>query len=131
MNTSPLVLIIDDESSIVEMMSIVLTDEGYRVATANNGEEALEWLSSNQPDMILLDLLMPIMDGATFWENLSKQVVRPPVILVAAHPRIDEIAGELRFDGYLRKPFEIADLLSLVEQNLEDRSGNEKSPPIN
>src|SRR5690242_2289106 len=101
MNTSPLVLIIDDESSIVEMMSIVLTDEGYRVATATNGEEALEWLSSNRPDLILLDLLMPIMDGATFWENLSVQTDRPPVILVAAHPNIEEIADKLRFDGYL------------------------------
>ncbi len=111
------VLIVDDDPDIREVLSDLLTTEGFSVASASNGERALTWLkSSGRPNVILLDLMMPVMNGKTFrHEQLQDTTLAElPVVVMSASENLQGLDGE--FDGLARlpKPLEVDDLLSVL-----------------
>ena len=109
------VLVVEDDLEIREFVAMVLAAEGYRVATANNGQVALDELGRGPFDLILLDMRMPVMDGWSFARVYrdSGGPHAPIVVLTAAHDAADR-AKQVHADGYLGKPFEIEDLLAVV-----------------
>lgn len=113
------VLVVDDDIDIREIVGDVLTDAGYSVVTASNGLDAIEHLSRIAPALILLDLNMPIMDGAEFRRRqLSDATMAfiPTVIMSAVH-RMEERVAELRADAVLAKPVNLRLLLETVARH--------------
>ncbi len=111
------VLVVDDDEAISEFVSWVLVDEGHEVATAANGAIALKVAEQVRPDLILLDMRMPVMDGWEFARAYrdGRRRVAPIVVVTAAQDaalRAREVAAE----GYLGKPFDIDDLIAAVER---------------
>ncbi len=111
------VLVVDDDAGIREFIDMVLSDEGYEVATASHGAAALEIIDRRPPSIILLDMRMPIMDGWAF-ARAYRQRPGPhaPIIVVTAARDVAERAAQIDAEGVLPKPFRLAELLSVVEQ---------------
>jgi DNA-binding response OmpR family regulator len=112
------VLIVDDEADIRDAVSELLSDEGYEVLGASDGDEALEKARAFHPSLVLLDLMMPGMNG---WEFRARQKGDPelasiPVVVVSA---LGRVAG-LDAAAYLEKPFEVDDLLTAVRAHAAD-----------
>jgi two-component system, chemotaxis family, chemotaxis protein CheY len=113
------VLVIDDDDELAEVLRQALRESGYAVATVRHGAAALDLIGQIQPDLILLDLRMPIMDGWSFitqYRRSGKWNGR--IVLVSGHPDVREISQRLRADAYVGKPFELTQLLSTVQQQL-------------
>jgi DNA-binding response OmpR family regulator len=111
------VLVVDDRAEIRELIALTLSAEGYRVRGAEDGMAALLSLMSESPDVILLDLNMPIMDGwefARIYRTLSLE--QAPLVIMSATCDGRAAATELQADGYVAKPFELDDLLSAVRE---------------
>jgi two-component system response regulator PrrA len=100
----PNVLIIDDDTALVRMLRLTLRDGGFDVASASNGREALESVSEHEPDVIVLDLQMPVMDGRTFFHELRSRGFDVPVLILSANDG-RRAQRELNAEGYLDKPF--------------------------
>jgi CheY-like chemotaxis protein len=116
-NPKPTILIVDDDPAIRKMLAEVLTLDGYPYETATNGQEALEALGKSGPRLILLDLLMPVLDGRGVMNELraSPEVrARHRVVLVSANDRL-EAARDLEPDSMLAKPFTADQLLNIIE----------------
>jgi CheY-like chemotaxis protein len=114
------ILIVDDDPSIVQMLSEVLTDEGYEVVTATQSLRAFDRAKEAHPDLILMDIMMPYLDGLDQIKLLSldddlKDV--PIIVITAKAHALDDIGDlrALRIVDYLYKPFEISDLLRKIE----------------
>jgi len=118
------ILIADDDENIRITMGSLLSLEGYEVITAENGEETLEMIRTGDPDLLILDLMMPEMDGASVAHDLSSRVSgkRIPIIIVSGlvledtGKQFDTASGNVKF---LKKPFEITELLALVNESLK------------
>ena len=110
------VLVVDDEDAIRAVVSEVLADEGYDVQTARNGREAVDLVRDWRPDLIVLDLMMPIMDGRRFLEACRRQCLcrDVPIILMSAGRRASELSG-LSVQAFIAKPFDLDDLLATVQ----------------
>ena len=114
--TEPLtILVVDDDSSLRRMLKLTLKQEGFRVCTAVDGEQALEELDRCAPDIIVLDLQMPVMDGRTFYRALREMGRKTPVLIVSADGAASA-AQELNADDYLAKPFSPDVLMAKVVQ---------------
>jgi len=110
-----LVLVVDDDPDILQTLALCLSTEGYRVLMAANGQEALHVLDRERPDCILLDLMMPVMDGWQFvaeMENRGKRNV--PLLILSADRSVQGHASKLRADDFLAKPFDLDELLVKV-----------------
>ena len=119
------VLLVEDEFGIADVLASVLEDEGYRVVTAGNGRRGLEHLAEVKPDLVVLDFMMPVMDGAAMGRAIRGDPAHDgiPIIMMSA---LSETAVRAHFDGYtafIRKPFRIPWLLDLVARTLDDGSG--------
>jgi len=116
--TEPSVLVVDDDPSIRLMLKEVLRDEGYTVSVAANGREALAQLEHDRPDLILLDLMMPEMDGRQFCHAIAPRQQSPeervPVMVLTADRASREEVRSLGVDGYVTKPFDLDKLLDEV-----------------
>ena len=116
--TEPSVLVVDDDPSIRLMLKEVLRDEGYTVSVAANGREALAQLEHDRPDLILLDLMMPEMDGRQFCREIAPRQQSPeervPVMVLTADRASREEVRSLGVDGYVTKPFDLDKLLDEV-----------------
>ena len=113
------VLVVDDEESIRATVAEVLKDEGYVVVTAQNGLAALEFVRLSRPDGIVLDLMMPVLDGWGFLEACRQEELcaKTPVVVMSAYGKLAEAArSELRVDRFLAKPFDLAELIEAVEE---------------
>ena len=113
----PTVLIVDDDEGIRKMLVEMLSLEGYATETANNGREALELLAHGGPRIVLLDLLMPEVDGRGVVERLSANPAerrKHKIILVSA-THVLATAADVQAEGRLAKPFTLDDLLSVLE----------------
>ena len=113
------VLVIDDDDELVEVIRQVLRDAGYSVATVRHGAAALELTKHIAPDLILLDLSMPVMDGWSFvrqYRRTAKKGAR--IVLLTANSAAADIARTLEADGYIVKPFSIDDLVATVAREL-------------
>jgi len=107
------VLVVDDDPDILDALSEILEVEGYRVQRARNGREALQRLEQELPDLVLLDLMMPVMDGWEFARSLDPGA-RPPIIVLSADRNVSAKAKEIGALGWLAKPFELSELLAAV-----------------
>ncbi len=112
---APLVLVVDDDPDILEAICDILGTESYRVARAKNGLEALQQVEAERPDVILLDLMMPVMDGVTFAHALRQRpkVSDVPILVISADGNPAR-AASVQARGYLAKPFDIDALLEHV-----------------
>ena len=128
------VLIVDDEEHIVELLQFNLVNAGYKVITANNGLEALKKVKENKPDLLLLDLMLPGMDGLDVCKEIKrdKETSKTSIIMLTAKSEeLDKILGlELGADDYITKPFSIRELLARVKAVLRRSSSDEISEEI-
>lgn len=110
------VLVVDDDPDMQEVMALTLEAGDYQVSRASNGLEALEQVEREMPDVILLDMRMPVMDGWTFAEELRKRHGHQvPILVCTAAEDAQQRAREVDAVGCLSKPFELDELLRLVE----------------
>ncbi len=116
-------LVVDDDPDILEALSEILEAEGFEIRRARNGKEALERLSPEPPQLILLDLMMPIMDGWEFAQRMKQlpDVSHLPIIVLSADRNVSNKATGIGAVGYLAKPFELNDLLDMVRRALDAR----------
>jgi two-component system chemotaxis response regulator CheY len=113
------ILIVDDDESIRQIVRICLTDEGYEVYEAANGQVALNTLRKLTPNLILLDLRMPVMDGWEFARAYEKMPgPRAPVVAFVAALNAEQDCADLDAAGILAKPFDLDDLLGAVRKML-------------
>ena len=107
------ILVCDDEKDIVSALRIYLTAEGYRVYEAGNGREALEYLAKEDIHLVLMDIMMPEMDGFTLLEKLDANKKIPTIILSARGEEVDKLTGfDKGIDDYLCKPFSPKELVA-------------------
>lgn len=110
------VLIVEDESNIRELLRMYLEQEGYVTEMAQNGAEGLRVFKRVHPDLVLLDLMMPIMDGTQMIKELRTFSKTPVIMLTAKGEMLDKIAGlELGADDYITKPFEMREVMARVK----------------
>lgn len=110
-----LILVVDDEARMVRFIQLNLEHDGFRVITAYNGREALEQVRSQLPNLILLDVMMPDLDGFDVLERIREQSAVPVIMLTAKGEEDDRVRGlELGADDYVTKPFSPRELVSRV-----------------
>ena len=115
MGTQPLVLVADDEPRITKLVSIALSEEGFRVVTANGGEEAILKAEEVRPDIVLLDIVMPDLDGIEVMRQLRERRPVPVILLTARGSTADKAKGlDLGADDYIAKPFHPDELAARV-----------------
>jgi len=112
------VLVVDDDASIRELLSTVLEDDGYEVVPAANGEDALAVCARWRPDVIVLDLMMPVMDGWTFAKRLRERDDIPIVVLSAAND-LERHAKSVGAADVIGKPFDLDQLIPTVARAAE------------
>lgn len=108
------VLIVDDDPEIRECIQRILEEEGYDVRTAENGQRALDRIEEQRPDVVLLDLNMPVMSGWQLQQRLREQELRIPLIFMTAATNARAEAERHHADGFLPKPFELNHLVQTV-----------------
>ena len=114
--SNKLVLIVDDKFSVTRLVSDYLTSKGYRTITAWDGNQALTEARINPPDIILLDIMMPHMDGLEFIKTFRKESNTPIILLTAKIEETDKVVGlGLGADDYVTKPFGMAELVARIE----------------
>jgi two-component system, OmpR family, KDP operon response regulator KdpE len=115
MSQTKTILVVDDEPRYVRLVEVNLTTEGYTVETAGNGQQAVEAVAAKQPDLLLLDVMMPIMDGFTACERIREFSTLPIIILTAKGEERDRVRGlDAGADDYIVKPFSAQELLARV-----------------
>ncbi len=125
------ILVVDDEKNIVQLARLYLTNDGFRVETASDGKQALERARSVRPDLIVLDIMMPEMDGLTVCRELRKTSNVPVIILTARGDDIDRIVGlEIGADDYMAKPFNPRELVARVKAVLRRAQGEREVPEV-
>ena len=122
------IMVVDDEKRLVSLVESYLNQAGYQVATAFNGREALEVAARENPDLIILDLMMPIMDGHEFIETYRRDHTTPIILLTARVEEEEHVIGlDLGADDYVTKPFRPRELMARVRAVLR-RSGQIEPP---
>ncbi len=117
MTTPRRVLVVDDDASIRQFLQMVLADRGYDVVTAEHGQQALEAIQHSPPDLVLLDMRMPVMDGWAFAAAYrERHEPRAPVVVLTAARDAAQYAGEVQAAAFLAKPFDLKSLLRLIAE---------------
>ena len=118
-NNQKTILIVDDEQPIVDILVYNLKKEGYNTLEANDGVTAVDMALSEHPDLILLDIMLPRMDGLTVCKKIRTKLNIPILMLTAKDEEIDKILGlELGADDYITKPFSVRELMARIKANL-------------
>ena len=114
------ILIVDDEKPIVEILTYNLQKEGYETIEAYDGEQAITLALTKKPDLILLDIMLPKVDGLTVCKRIRHTLSNVPILILSAKDEeIDKILGlELGADDYITKPFSVRELMARVKANL-------------
>ena len=116
MNTKQRILIADDDGNIAELISLYLTKEGYEVRKAADGREALQLVNSFNPNLLILDIMMPELDGYEVCREVRKTSQVPIIMLTAKGETFDKVLGlELGADDYMVKPFDTKELIARVK----------------
>lgn len=118
-----LILIVDDEKPIVDILKFNLTKDGYKTIEAYDGKNGLELALTKNPDLILLDVMLPELDGFSVLKEIRKKSQVPVLLLTAREDEVDKVLGlELGADDYITKPYSVRELTARVKANLR-RSG--------
>ena len=121
------ILIVDDEKPIVDILVYNLQKEGYNTLEANDGEEAINIAFDKKPDLILLDIMLPKVDGLTVCKKIRNSFNMPIIMISAKDEEIDKILGlELGADDYITKPFSVRELVARVKANLRKAEASVK-----
>jgi two-component system, OmpR family, response regulator VicR len=124
------ILIVDDEKNIVDILKFNLKKEGFTTIEAYDGEQAIEMALAEKPDLILLDVMLPKMDGFTVCRKLRQSISTPILMLTAKEEEVDKVLGlELGADDYITKPFSQRELMARVKSNIR-RSSLEENDAI-
>jgi len=112
-------MVVDDEPGIRGVLTALLGDEGYEVVTANDGRHALELLANDRPDLLMVDLMMPGLDGGQMLKQMKSElgIEGIPVILMSAAPRLAGAQAPDAFESavWMSKPFDVDGVLSTIE----------------
>jgi DNA-binding response OmpR family regulator len=109
------ILLVDDDAALLEVMTIVLSSEGYRVVTATDGAEALREVERNRLDLVVLDVMLPRISGFEVLKKIREKSDVPVVMLTAKGQSVDKVVGlELGADDYITKPFDTKELLARI-----------------
>jgi DNA-binding response OmpR family regulator len=109
------IMVVDDQSSVRQLIQEYLTEQGFKVLTATDGQNALYMARHEQPDLILLDIMMPKMDGYQFLQQYRKERQTPIIIITAREEETDAVLGlDLGADDYVIKPFRMRELTSRI-----------------
>lgn len=134
MSKQPKILIVDDEADILELIEFNLTQQGYQVITASNGQDALNQAKKHLPDLILLDVMMPKMDGieaCRVMRTLPELKQTYIVFLTARNEEYSEIAGfNVGADDYIAKPIKPRALMSRINAILRRNTQQEENPSV-
>src|SRR5690606_30831751 len=125
------ILVADDEQNIIKLLRLYLRNEGYDVAVAYDGREALDRFRAENPDLVLLDLMMPELGGFEVCTEIRRSSDVPVIMLTARSDDVDKIVGlEMGADDYITKPFNPREVVARVKANLRrrdwDRAGAEE-----
>lgn len=113
------ILVVDDEKPILDIIKFNLTKEGYDVYTAEDGQEALDKVEEVLPDLIILDLMLPKVDGLEVAREVRKKYEMPIIMVTAKDTELDKVLGlEMGADDYVTKPFSNRELIARVKANL-------------
>lgn len=126
------ILLVDDEKEIIKLMEIYMRNEGYQLLTASDGQEALELLQSHEVDLIILDVMMPRLDGLEACMRIRESRDTPIIMLSAKSQDMDKIAGlSIGADDYVTKPFNPLELIARVKSQLRryNRFAKQAWPP--
>ncbi len=122
------ILVVDDEKPIVDILRLNLEKNGYKVICAHDGETAAEMALSEEPDLILLDVMLPKMDGFSVCRLVREKSSVPIIMLTAREEEVDKVLGlELGADDYMTKPFSLRELMARVKANLRRTQSPQKS----
>ena len=128
------ILIVDDERDIVSALKIYLSNEDYRLFTASTGREALDCVKANDIDLVLMDIMMPEMDGITATARLREEYNIPVILLTAKSESSDKVLGlNIGADDYITKPFNPLEVIARVKSQLRRYTalgGAEKTPGV-
>ena len=127
---SPTILLVDDEDSVQKLLAYPLEREGFRVLQARDGEEALERFASERIDLVVLDVMLPKLDGLEVCKRLRAESEVPIIMLTARDDELDKVLGlELGADDYITKPFSIREFRSRVRALLRRASASRQPGP--
>ena len=122
------ILIVEDDANIRELLRLYLEQEGYKVETAQDGMEGMRAFKRVHPDLVLLDLMMPVMDGTQVMKQIREISKTPVIMLTAKGETFDKVAGlDLGADDYVTKPFETRELIARIRAVLR-RYGDDEAP---
>ena len=125
------ILVVDDDVNICELLRLYIERDDYHVVIANDGEQAVEIFNREQPDLVLLDIMLPKMDGWQVCKEIRKTSNRPIIMLTAKGELFDKILGlELGADDYIIKPFEAKEVIARIHAVLRRTSTNEEKEKV-
>src|SRR6266849_2648440 len=125
------ILVVDDKANVREMLKDFLGEQGYRIVTAENGQDALYVSRYEKPNLVLLDIMMPQMDGFAFLPAFRRESSVPVILLTARLEESDKVIGlELGADDYVTKPFGMRELLARVHAQLRRASQEPATSPL-
>ena len=128
---SQLILVVDDEPKVSRLARDYLEKNGFRVVTAGDGQSALTVARREKPDLVILDLMLPVMDGREVCRILRRESDVPIIMLTALSEEIDQVTGlEIGADDYITKPFSVRALVARVRALLRRTRGDFKAPNI-
>ncbi len=117
------ILVVEDEKPIAEILKVNLVKNGYKVLNAFDGDEAVNLALTTQPDLILLDVMLPKQDGFSVCKKVRETMSTPIIMLTARAEEVDKVLGlELGADDYITKPFSLRELMARVKANLRRSS---------
>lgn len=125
------ILIVDDDENICELLRLYLEKDGFETVVANNGEQAVDYAAKYTPDLILLDIMLPKLDGWQVCREIRKSSDVPIIMLTAKGETFDKILGlELGADDYISKPFDTKEVIARIKAVLRRSSDKDKASQI-
>lgn len=125
------ILVVDDDVNICELLRLYIERDDYQVVIANDGEQAVELFNREQPDLVLLDIMLPKMDGWQVCKEIRKTSNKPIIMLTAKGELFDKILGlELGADDYIIKPFEAKEVIARIHAVLRRTSTSEEKEKV-